>query len=321
MDDYDHMALLAQIADMYYLQNKSQVDIANIFGFSRSKVSRLITESRQNGTVQIQINHPLRRDSFFEHQLSDTFQLKDVYVLQTGAASDAQSLRMLGRLGAYFLSEHLKPDSLLGISWGTAIYEVLQAFRRRNYPDLRIVQIIGSFGYGDPAVDGPELARNFADVCSGKYFTLNAPVIVRDKQARDALIKEPHIREVLALGVKADIYLVGIGTTILDHSALVRAGSILPAEMTSITQSSGAVGDICARLYDQSGNFEKIDFNDRVVGISLNELKNGSGLVVGIAGGPVKAKAILGALRGSLVDVLVTDDKAAEKVLELNQVD
>jgi DNA-binding transcriptional regulator LsrR (DeoR family) len=319
MDDYEHMALLAQIAELYYLQNMSQADIAKKYGFSRSKVSRLITECRQNGTVQIQVNHPLRRDLNLENQLNTDFKLSEVYVLQTGNSSESQSLRQLGRLGAFFLSEHIRPDSLLGISWGTAIYEVSQALRRRNYPDLRIVQIIGSFGYGDPAVDGPELARNFAEICSGKYFTLNAPVIVRDKRARDALIKEPHIREVLALGNQADTYLVGIGTTMLDHSALVRAGSITPDEMASINKSSGAVGDICARLYDQDGNFEQMELNERVVGISLDELKSGKGMVVGIAGGEVKSRAILGALRGGLVDVLITDDKAAEKVIELNQ--
>lgn len=319
MDDYEHMALLAQVAELYYLQNMSQADIAQRFGFSRSKASRMITESKQSGLVQIQINHPLRRDSRFEDQLNTVFKLKDVYVLQSGTYSETQSLRMLGRLGAYYLSEHLSPTSTLGISWGTAIYEVSQALRRRNYPDFRIVQIIGSIGYGDPAVDGPELARNIAAIFSGKYFTLSAPVIVRDKRARDALIGERHIQEVLGLGLKADFYLVGIGTTILNHSALVRAGSITHAEMASINKSTGAVGDICARLYDQDGAFENIDFNDRVVGISLKELKDGKGLVIGVAGGQVKAGAILGALRGGLVDVLVTDDKAAEKVMELNQ--
>jgi len=318
MDDYERMALLAQIAELYYMQNMNQADIARKYGFSRSKVSRLITESRDTETVQIRINHPLRRDLYLENQLNEAFKLKDVFVLETGLDTEDKNLRMLGRLGAYYLSENLSATSTLGISWGTAIYETSHAFRRRNYPQFRIVQIIGSIGYGDPAVDGPELARNIASIFSGKYFTLNSPVIVQDKRARDALINERHIQDVLALGHKADYYLVGIGTTILEHSALVRAGSISNAEMESINRSTGAVGDICASLYDQDGKFEGIEFNERVVGISLKDLKSAKGVVVGIAGGEVKARAILGALRGGLIDVLVTDDKAAEKVLEIH---
>ncbi|MBX3002729.1 MAG: sugar-binding transcriptional regulator [Anaerolineales bacterium] len=318
MQDYERMALLAQIAELYYMQNMSQAEIAHRFGFSRSKVSRLITESRETGLVQIRINHPVRRDSILEERLAKTFGLHSAHVLQTSLYTESQSLRTLGRLGAYYLSEHLAPNSTLGISWGTAIFEVAQALRKRNYPELRIVQIIGSIGYGDPAVDGPELARNIAAVFSGKYFTLNAPVIVQDQHARDTLLNERHIQEVLALGLRADYYLVGIGSTTPGYSALVRAGSLPAAEMDAIIQATGAVGDICARVYDQNGNFSGFDFNQRVVGISLQELRDAKGTVVGIAGGEAKAPAILGALRGRLIDVLITDDKAAEKVLELH---
>lgn len=317
MQDYERMALLAQIAELYYMQNMSQADIAQRFGFSRSKVSRLITESRDTGTVQIRINHPVRRDSQLEERLMRKFDLQEVHVLQTNNATENQGLRMLGRLGAYYLSEHMTPTCTLGISWGTAIYEVAQALRQRNFPELRIAQIIGSIGYGDPAVDGPELARNIATVFSGKYFTLNSPVIVKDQQARDTLMNERRIQEVLALGLQADYYLVGIGSAAPEHSALVRAGSLAAKEMEALNKATGAVGDICARLYDQDGNFEAIDFNQRVVGLSLQQLRDAKGTVIGIAGGGAKAPAILGALRGGLVDVLITDDKAANKVLEL----
>lgn len=319
MQDYERQALLAQIAELYYMQNMSQADIAQRFGFSRSKVSRLITESRESGTVQIRINHPVRRDSALEGRLLKAFRLQAVHVLQTSLYNEAQSLRSLGRLGAYYLNEHLTPNSTLGISWGTAIYEVAQALRQRNFPDFRIVQIIGSVGYGDPAVDGPELARNIATLFSGKYFTLNSPVLVKDKQARDTLMNERHIKEVLAMGMQADYYLIGIGSTVPKHAALVRSGNVSAREIESINRSAGTVGDICARLFDEDGNFQGIDFNERVVGISLQQLRDAKGTVIGVAGGAAKAPAILGAVRGGLIDVLITDDKAAAEVLELNQ--
>jgi deoxyribonucleoside regulator len=41
--------------------------------------------------------------------------------------------------------------------------------------------------------------------------------------------------------------------------------------------------------------------------------------VIGVAGGEAKAEAILGALRGGHVNVLVTDDAAARKLLALDR--
>jgi DNA-binding transcriptional regulator LsrR (DeoR family) len=77
------------------------------------------------------------------------------------------------------------------------------------------------------------------------------------------------------------------------------------------------VGDICARHYDAFGNELDIDLNHRVVGIELEALHN-IPHVIGVAGGEAKAEAILGALRGEHVNVLVTDDATALKVLELS---
>ena len=39
---------------------------------------------------------------------------------------------------------------------------------------------------------------------------------------------------------------------------------------------------------------------------------------IGVAGGKEKADAILGALRGKYVNILITDNTAAEKILKLS---
>jgi len=88
--------------------------------------------------------------------------------------------------------------------------------------------------------------------------------------------------------------------------------------MAHINDQSGAVGDLCCSLFDQNGEYQEIKFNDRVVGLSLDQMRNNSAEIIGIAGGEEKAKAILGALRGNLIDTLLTDDKAAKKVLEID---
>jgi DNA-binding transcriptional regulator LsrR (DeoR family) len=114
-----------------------------------------------------------------------------------------------------------------------------------------------------------------------------------------------------------DIALVGIGSLVPEVSSLLRAG-YLDREALAQLRAQGAVGDICARHYDSHGQVMDIELNQRIVGIELKDLQDIK-QVIGVAGGEAKAEAILGALRGRHVNVLVTDDGAARKLLTLDQ--
>lgn len=306
--------LLASVANMYYSMGMTQADIARQVGYSRSAISRLLDEAQARGIVEIRINFPLNRSVDLERQLKDRFKLRDAYVMIRGGVDDAKALRQLGRLGAACLEDVLSPDSRLGISWGTAVYEVVHALRPRRWPDSRVVQMIGTAGRGDPAIDGPELARALAEVLGTSYSTLNTPLIVDDVSTRQALLSESKIAESLSAANHVDVALVGIGSVEPEISSLVRAGYLRPDELASI-KAQGAVGDVCATHYALDGRILDIDINRRMVGVNLEALHRPSCLAIGVAGGRLKSPAILGALRGGHVDVLVTDDDAAEKVL------
>jgi len=317
MVDFERLELLARVAEMYYINDLSQADIARELFFSRSKVSRLLTEAKDNGLVEISVNHPIQRAMDLERVFTDKYQLKNTLILKSGNLPPGRMLRSLGRMGANYLNDCLTDSSTLGISWGTAVYEVAQAFRPRNLSDFNVVQIIGSIGFGDPAIDGPEVARHIAVNFSGKYYTLNAPVIVKDKRTRDGLIKERNIQKVIQQANQADYLLVGIGSSNPGRSGLVRAGYLRADELDQINQQTGAVGDICCCLFNLAGKYRGIDFNNRVVGMNLDQLKSTRAEVIGVAGGQEKAEAVLGALRGGLIDTLVIDDMAAEEILRI----
>ena len=318
MVDFDRLELLAQVAELYYVKDLSQAAIAKDLFFSRSKVSRLLTEARETGLVEISIRHPFQRAVELEEIFTEKYQLKHAVIFKSGNISIDRMLRILGQLGANYLMDNLKDSSTLGISWGTAVYEVAQALKPKNLADFEVVQILGSIGFGDPAIDGPEVARHIAANFSGKYFTLNAPVIVKDKNSRDGLIKERNIQKVIHKANHADYILAGVGSSYPGRSGLVRAGYLLEDELAEINKETGAVGDICACLFDSEGSYQGIDFNDRIVGITLDQIKSNPAEVIGIAGGREKAEAILGGLRGNLIDTLITDDKAAEKILKID---
>jgi DNA-binding transcriptional regulator LsrR (DeoR family) len=76
----------------------------------------------------------------------------------------------------------------------------------------------------------------------------------------------------------------------------------------------GPVGDVCARFYDLSGREVRSVVAERVLAVTLDDLR-AIPTVAGVAAGPEKAMGILGALHGRMVDVLICDQAAARTVL------
>ena len=75
-----------------------------------------------------------------------------------------------------------------------------------------------------------------------------------------------------------------------------------------------ATGDILARYFDVQGRPVESDLEDRIVGLSLEDVRQ-IPTVIAVAGGPSKVVPILGALRGRYVDVLITDETTAQQLL------
>jgi deoxyribonucleoside regulator len=317
--DEQRFALLAQVASLYYEDGKNQNQVAKVLGYSRSHISRMLAEARREGIVEIHVHHPLERVAILEQRLVEQFDLQEVRVLKSNGLPYSLMLRRLGALAASLLAQKIRPNSVLGISWGTALYEVSNMLPPIDYPDVKVVQLIGSATSRDHQVDGPGLARAFSLQFGGQYYTLAAPWLVGDKQIRDALMKERRMQEVLELTKKVDIALVGIGTVDPRHSSLVRAGYLTIEEAQQI-QGIGAVGDVCGHYFDIHGNLMEIPVAGYAFGTGVETLQ-GIALSVGVAGGTVKAPSILGALRSKLVNSLVTDDTAARTVLELNDME
>ena len=108
---HDRVSLLADVAEMYYLEEKNQAEIAKSVGVTRSMISRMLTEARESGIVEIRIQRPLQSDSDLESELKEKFGLKDVFVVVTHHHSGSERLtRTLGSAGAQMLARYLAPQ-------------------------------------------------------------------------------------------------------------------------------------------------------------------------------------------------------------------
>jgi DNA-binding transcriptional regulator LsrR (DeoR family) len=126
-------------------------------------------------------------------------------------------------------------------------------------------------------------------------------------------MKDRFVREAVQLFPKVTLALVGIGAT-EPSRGLASSGNVFsPQELRSLV-ARGAVGDICLRFFDAAGRPVVTELNDRVISMELSRLTQVR-RVVAVAGGSRKTAAILGALAGRFVKVLITDTATAERLL------
>ena len=128
-----------------------------------------------------------------------------------------------------------------------------------------------------------------------------------------SFLDDPFVAGALLMGSKANVAFMGIGAPRRD-SILIRRGTIVAWGELETYKERGAVGDINLRYFDIDGQLIESALNDRVIGLTLDEIRQIE-TVVGVAGGEAKYQAIHGAIRGQLIDVLVTDDVTTRRLL------
>jgi deoxyribonucleoside regulator len=176
---------------------------------------------------------------------------------------------------------------------------------------LKLVQLGGGLGTIE-GTDNPALTAMLGQKLGAEAHVIQAPIIVQSKSIRDTLFKETRIRETIEIARKADLVIFGVG--LIGPESLLWQSGLLDEHDATKLKNSGAVGAICGRFYDDQGVRCSYDLEGRTIGLNLNELKNIKHKIL-IALGLEKAKTILGALRGNLVDTLVLDSDTAEHLL------
>lgn len=310
------LGVLVEVAKLYYEDQLTQSEIGRRLDTSRSTVSRLLQEARDRGVVKITIEYQWARDSRLERELKSNFALKEVLVLRSSDRTQDEVTEGMGQLTANFLQSAIKPDMILGVSYGRSVAATVKHLKPTQPMEITVVQVIGALGSHNPLVEGADLARALADKYGGSYRYLYAPLVVEDLRTKDLLIQEPMVQDILSIGRQADIALFGIGALDANFSGLWN--NYLTKKELSLFKRNGARGHMCAQFFDLQGGILDIPFNQRSISIGLDSL-NQIPTVVTVAGGEEKATAILGALRGKFIDVLVTDDKAAQIILDIRE--
>ena len=306
---------LADAAHLYYIEGLSQEQVANVMSTTRSNVSRMLQSARAAGIVRFEVVRPLSRQRKIERALEEQFGVSEAVVL--AADTEVDTLPQVAELGARWLERFLVDGMRLTLSWGRSLNSVAKALTVEKAIDVEVVQMGGDLQL-DPGHSGHELVREVASRLGGRYSYLHAPAILDSPGTVAELVALPAIDAELTRSRTADVALVGIGTFGRGFSAQLLESAHLSAEERAAFDAAPPAGDILARFFDDHGITLDTPLRDRVLALDLDEVR-AIPTVVGVAAGAEKARGILGALRGGLIDVLITDQSAAAAALHLQR--
>ncbi|WP_411906190.1 bifunctional sugar-binding transcriptional regulator/dihydroxyacetone kinase subunit DhaK [Rhizobium mayense] len=300
---------------LYYEDGKTQGDIAEIMGISRATVNSYLADARNRGIVNISLE-PSRLSSLsIAQELKRHFGLHDCLVVPSDDGS-RPLIDRLGTAGAQAIARLLKSGDTLAVAWGRTVLAVAEQANVPNLQDVTIVQATGGtralFAYT------PELcASAFADVTGGRLINITAPAIVSAPEVREILLREPLVEDQFATLSKANKAIFGVAS--LRPNSTVHSSGFFESVSLQDYLAKNAVGVLAGRFIDAKGLPVAGPLDERTIGISLDMLKS-IGLRIAVAGGFDKVPAILAALRGGYINVLITDAATGRGILNADGV-
>lgn len=307
---------LVNIARLYYEHNHSQQMIAEKTGFSRPYVSKLIKEARTSGIVEIKINDPNGAESPLEFDLRERFGLEKVIVMPLSNKQNENLLVKFSEVLSRYLNSIVEDNDIIGVSYGNTLYvSSLNLNIIEEVRDIKVVQLCGAISMTDKNIYAVEIPKKLAEAFKGTPYILPLPAIVDNIEAKNVILKDKHINEVVEMGKRANIAIYSVG--IFGHDRTLARAGYVSSEKVDELLSAGAVGDMFSRVININGEICDMDLDQRTIGIELEDLKKKK-YSIAVAGGDGKAQCIYAALAGGYANVLITDEYTAREIIKLH---
>ena len=311
------LATLVRVSRLYYELGETQASIAAQLGVTRPQVSRLLKEAREQGVVEIRIVDRAEVQSPAGDTLRERFGLRAVHLAPTLDGPADVTRRRVGRLAGQVLRSAIRPGMIVGIGDGAAVSATADELATglgsassiggAGAVDATVVPLCGGFWRSGAGI---EPFRRIADALGATAQALHAPGLLDDSAVRDALCAHAGVRSVIDLWDRLDVALFGIGGPAWSAASV-------GAEAWREIRQGAAVGEVLIAPFAIDGRLVAESLRARTIAFDARKLP-GVSLTIGVADGPAKVGPILGALRGGLVKVLVTDARTAEAVVELD---
>lgn len=320
----DNPRLIYKCCKLYYEENRGQQEIADLLGVSRVSISRMLQSGRELGLVKIQIVPPSHLTyTEMEKDLERLYGLKEAVVVENSPLATAYDhLSELNAKAVGLLENYLHDNDVVGVSMGNTLHNVCNGTNSSVYTiKCTFVPIVGGISSGRSAtmnVHSNQTAMNFARFFGGEYVEFFAPAIFQDLAVLKGFMNEAPMQSVLQYYHKVKTVIMGIGTPNRAGSTMIRAGYITQEQLQEMVRQ-GVVGDLSLQFFDKDGNTDRFrEFNARVTGMPLRQLRKVENRIC-IGSGGHKAEAVHGAIRGGFINILVTDQECAIKLIKMGK--
>ncbi len=296
---------------LYYADQLTQSEIAKRLHVSRATIVNYLQEARERGIVSIRISGDASGRTTIARRLSEKYGLEGAFVIPS--AEEDRLVQRLGDAGARVLSEQIRPGDTIGVAWGRTVLAVADLISLPESVDnLTVVQVSGSStGSADFS---PELCTSLmSNRIHAHCVNLLAPAVLSTRELKEMLLAEPVLKKQFELIHSTNRILFGVGD--VGAKSTVRASGIARQDEIDDYVRRGAVGVIIGRFLDAAGDAVIRELDDRMVGISLDELRHVPSRIC-VAGGQNKTIAIHATLKGGYATHFVTDMATGEALLK-----
>lgn len=303
--------ILIKVASMYYLEHMKQNDIAKKFGVERTTISKYLKRALDKGIVTITVANEKFED--LEAAMEKRFGLKECFIVPK--SYDLLAVKQsMGLAGLQLLRRIVSNKLVIGLAWGTSIRELTRYAENSKLPkiDSDFIPLDGGPENIDSEYHVNTLCYELAKAFGGRCHYIYAPAITRTAEIRNAIVQDSNYEKISAFWENLNIGIVGIGAPV-KSSNLIWMGEFGKQAIESL-RTTGAVGEICSIFYDKNGREVQTDFSDRIIAVGLDKLRN-LNYSIGMATSREKVMSIIGACKGQLINVLITDENTAKLML------
>lgn len=160
--DYNQStSIILKAAYLYYMKSLSQNEIADKLQVSITTVSRLIKKAKDEKIIEFVIKDPYIECIHLEEELKETFGLKDVIIAPDPTSNPIENAefkienrkKLVALEGARYLQRIIKKDDVLGISWGSTMYYLINYLNPCQKVDAKFVTLHGSISCCENELD------------------------------------------------------------------------------------------------------------------------------------------------------------------------
>ncbi len=310
-NDNARLEAAARAGWLYYIAGNTQDEIARKLKVSRATAQRLVSLCLSQRLITFRLEHPIAACMDLAARLQQRYALGHCEVAPTDPANPGALVGIAER-AATLLENTLRSESpsIIGIGTGRALraaVERIPVMQTRNHQVVSLVGNISPDGSASPFDAGARLA----DLTGAQHYPMPLPVFVSSAEECGTLLGIHSVTRVRTLASKSDLRLVGVGQ--LDLSAPLHVdGFINRADMLELMRLGG-VGEVIGWAIDGEGKVIDGGSNQRLT--SVPHQVPAKTQTIGVAVGDAKVLAIQAALRGGILNGLITDEATARTLL------